>query len=306
MTRTVLWFAVLAVLALSLHNASAQLDNTIVSRRSSINSTLSSFSTNIVNKVNEYASKYTSLRNDMSWQLRTASETLTSFLSDKQIGDNALLASDVLSAASTTLTASVSASITISTTFSTVSTCVNTKTQASVSATFSAFSTAQSSYFSIITTSTSPFLSTCRSKFSNTANDLVNQCADRIQDCLNDENTELSRVNSILNNFMTLMRQHYQALSNHVRYCSGLGSTSSRTEVKAEINACLKGISIYVGPLYKALVEQQYQLVNTMMQLEVVASNNRVKSCINQVSLSYTAMAEQIVPSLNECLQTGQ
>uniref|UniRef100_A0A182MK51 Protein TsetseEP domain-containing protein n=1 Tax=Anopheles culicifacies TaxID=139723 RepID=A0A182MK51_9DIPT len=294
--RSLLWFAVLAVLAINLHNASAQLDSTIVSRRSTINSTLSSFTNNVVNKVNEYSSKFTSLRTDMSGTLRSASDTLTSFLSDKQIGDNALLASDVLSAASTTLSASVTASLTITASFSSVSTCVNTKTQASVSATFSAFSTAQSMYFSMITSSNSPYLANCRSRFSNTANDLVNQCADRVQDCLNDEGNELGRVNSILNNFMMLVRQHYQGLANHVRSCTSLGSTTSRAEVKAEINACLKGISIYVGPLYRATIAQQFQLVNAMLQLEVVASNNRVKSCINQVTLSYSAMAEAIVP----------
>uniref|UniRef100_A0A4Y0BNQ9 Protein TsetseEP domain-containing protein n=1 Tax=Anopheles funestus TaxID=62324 RepID=A0A4Y0BNQ9_ANOFN len=304
--RSLLWFAVLAALLINLHYASAQLDSTIVNRRTSINSTLSSFSSNVVNKVNEYGSKFTSLRNDMSFQLKSASDTLTSFLSDKQIGDNALLASDVLSASSTTLSASVSASITVSGTFSTVGSCLNTKTQASVSATFSAFTSAQASYFNIITSSSSSYLATCRSRFSNMANDLVNQCADRVQDCLNDENNELSRVNSILNNFMTLMRQHYQALTNHIRYCSSLGSTSSRTEVKAEINACLKGISTYVGPLYKATMEQQFQLVNAMLQLEVVASNDRVKSCMNQVNKTYTAMAEAIVPALNQCLQNGQ
>ncbi|XP_052898615.1 uncharacterized protein LOC128305281 [Anopheles moucheti] len=304
--RSLLWFAVLAALAINLHNVSAQLDNTIVNRRSSINSTLTSFSNNIVSKVNDYASKFTSLRTDMSNQLRSASDTLTSFLSDKQIGDNALLASDVLSASSTTLSSSVSASLTISASFSTVGTCMNTKTQASVSATFSSFSTAQSSYFNAITTSSSPYLSDCRSRFSNTANDLVNQAADRIQDCLNDENNELSRVSSILNNYMTLMRQHYQALSNHIRYCTGLGSTSSRGEVKAEIAACLKAISTNVAPLYKATMAQQYLLVNTMLQLEVVASNDRVKSCVNQVSKTYAAMADAIMPALNQCLQNGQ
>uniref|UniRef100_A0A182W6X8 Protein TsetseEP domain-containing protein n=1 Tax=Anopheles minimus TaxID=112268 RepID=A0A182W6X8_9DIPT len=305
-SRSLLWFAVLAALAINLHHVSAQLDNTIVSRRSTINSTLSSFSTNVVNKVNDYTNKFTSLRNDMSGQLRSASDTLTSFLSDQQIGDNALLASDVLSASSTTLSSSVTASLTITATFSTVGTCLNTKTQASVSATFSAFSTAHTSYFNIITSSTSPYLSTCRSRFANTANDLVNQCADRVQDCLNDENNELSRVSSILNNFMTLMRQHYQGLTQHIRSCSSLGSTTSRAEVKAEINACLKGIATYVAPLYRATIAQQFQLVNTMLQLEVVASNNRVKTCINQVTNTYTAMAEAIVPALNQCLQTGQ
>ncbi|XP_053666063.1 uncharacterized protein LOC128715206 [Anopheles marshallii] len=304
--RSLLWFAVLAALAINLHHVSAQLDSTIVNRRSSINSTLTSFTNNVVNKVNDYANKFTSLRTDMAGQLRSASDTLTSFLSDQLIGDSALLASDVLSASSTTLSSSVSASLTISATFSTVGTCMNTKTQASVSATFTSFSTAQASYFNAITTSSSPYLSDCRSRFANTANDLVNQGADRIQDCLNDENTELSRVSSILNNYMTLMRQHYQALSNHIRYCSGLGSTGSRSEVKAEIAACLKGISTTVAPLYKATLAQQFQLVTTMLQLEVVASNDRVKSCVNQVSNTYTAMAQAIVPALNQCLQTGQ
>lgn len=65
-------------------------------------------------------------------------------------------------------------------------------------------------------------------------------------------------------------------------------------------------ISIYVGPIYEATIAQQFTLINTMMQLEVVASNNRVKTCINQVAKTYTAMAEGIVPSLNTCLSTGQ
>uniref|UniRef100_A0A182QGQ7 Protein TsetseEP domain-containing protein n=1 Tax=Anopheles farauti TaxID=69004 RepID=A0A182QGQ7_9DIPT len=306
MMRSLIWFAVLAVLAVNFQNVAGQLDNTIINRRNSINSTLTSFSNNLVNKVNDYANKFISLRNDMSGQLTSAAQTITSFLSDTQLGDAALLASDVLATANTALQSSVSASLTISASFSAVGPCLNTKTQASVSSTFSALSSANTMYFNIITSSSSSFVSTCRGRFSNLANDLVNQAADRVQDCLNDENNELSRVSSILNNFMTLMRQNYQGLTQHIRYCTSLGSKDSRAEVKAEILGCLKGVSTYVGPLYKATIEQQFTLVNTMLQLEIVASNNRVKTCINQVTNTYAAMAEAIIPALNVCLNTGQ
>uniref|UniRef100_A0A182TYY7 Protein TsetseEP domain-containing protein n=1 Tax=Anopheles melas TaxID=34690 RepID=A0A182TYY7_9DIPT len=305
--RSLLWFALsLAVLAINLQDASAQLDNAIANKRRSINSTLVSFSNNIANKVNDYSNKFVSLRNDMSFHLKSSSETITRYLTSESISQNALLALDVLQNSSSTLQSSSSESITVSASFSSVGTCMNTKMQASVSATFSAFSTVQSQYFSIITSSSSPFLSTCRSRFSNTAQDSVNQAGDRFQDCLNDENNELSRVSWIINNFVTLIKQNYQALGNHVRSCASLGSPSSREEVQAEINACYKGISIYVGPIYEATIAQQFTLINTMIQLEVVASNNRVKSCINQVAKTYTAMAEGIVPSLNTCLSTGQ
>uniref|UniRef100_A0A2Y9D1I4 Protein TsetseEP domain-containing protein n=1 Tax=Anopheles dirus TaxID=7168 RepID=A0A2Y9D1I4_9DIPT len=306
MMRSLIWFAVLAVLAVNFQNASGQLSNTIMNRRGSINSTLSSFSSNLVNKINDYANKFTSLRNDMSGQLTSASQTITSFLSDTQLGDVALLASDVLSAANSNLQSGVSASLTITASFSAVGTCLNTKTQASVSASFNAFGVANTMYFNMVTSSSSMYANTCRDRYANTANDLVNQEADRIQDCLNDENTELSRVNSIVNNFMSLIRQHYQGLTNHVRYCTGLGSKDSRAEVKAEIGACLKAISTFVGPQYKALFDQQFALVIAMMQVEIVASNNRVKTCINQVSNTYAAMAEAIVPAVSTCLSTGQ
>uniref|UniRef100_A0A182JT28 Protein TsetseEP domain-containing protein n=1 Tax=Anopheles christyi TaxID=43041 RepID=A0A182JT28_9DIPT len=299
--RSLLWFALsLAVLAINLQDASAQLDNAIVSKRTSINSTLVSFSNNIVSKVNDYVNKFTSLRNDMAFHLKSSSETLTQFLTSQDISRNAIGALNVSQQASATLQTNVTASIAVVANFSTIAPCINTKTQISINATFNEFSQAQAQFLTIVLNSNSPFLSTCRSRYSNTAQDLVNQAGDRVQDCLNDENNELSRVSWIINNFMTLIRQNYQSLGNHVRLCSSLGSASSRDEVRAEISACFKGILIYVGPIYDATIAQQFTLVNTMMQLEVVASNNRVKTCINQVTKTYTAMAKEIVPSLNQ------
>uniref|UniRef100_A0A182PPN9 Protein TsetseEP domain-containing protein n=1 Tax=Anopheles epiroticus TaxID=199890 RepID=A0A182PPN9_9DIPT len=295
----------LALFAINLQHVSGQFDNAVVSKRRSINSTLASFANNIVNKVNDYSNKFTSLRNDMSSQLRGASDTVTRFLSEQSIEQNALATVKVVQSSTAALEASVSASLTGVATFNTVGTCVDTKTQASVVATFDEFRKAQAEFFTIIGSSSSSFLSTCRSRFTNTAQDLVNQAGDRFQDCINDENNELGRVSWIINNFVTLIKQNYQGLGQHVRFCTGLGSPTSRDEVKAEINACFKGISIYVAPIYEATIAQQFTLMNTMVQMEIVASNNRVKSCINQISKTYTAMAQEIVPALNQCLTSA-
>uniref|UniRef100_A0A182JC90 Protein TsetseEP domain-containing protein n=1 Tax=Anopheles atroparvus TaxID=41427 RepID=A0A182JC90_ANOAO len=301
------WFAVVAVLAISLPDVSAQYDNTVVSRRQSINSTLQSFTNNINSKVTDYTNKFTSLRNDMSSQLNSAKQTLTNFLTDSTIGTNALLASDALVAATTALTDGVSASISITASgFGGVGSCLNSKTQASVNLAIGSLTSANTNFTITISSSTSSFTSTCRGRYTNTANDLVNQFADRLQDCLNQENTQLSRVSSILNNFMSLMRQNYQGLTNNVRYCSGLGSTSSREEVKAEIDGCLKSLANTAYPIYKSNLEQQFVLVRSMLQLEVVASNNRVKGCVNQVTGTYQAMADAIPIALSTCLSTGQ
>ncbi|XP_058122387.1 uncharacterized protein LOC131293230 [Anopheles ziemanni] len=300
-------FAVLAVLAVNLPDASAQFENTVVSRRSSISSVLTSFSNNIQSKITDYNNKFTSLRTDMSNQLTSAKQTLTSFLTDSVIGTNALASSDALDAASSTLSASVSANIQVTASaFGNVGSCMNTKTSASVNLAVDSLTTANNYFTTTISRSTSTFASTCRGRYTNTANDQMNQFADRIQDCLNNENTQLSRVSSILNNYMSLMRKNYEGLTNNVRYCSGLGSVSSRADTKQEINGCLKSLSTVAYPIYKANLDQQFVLARTMLQLEVVASNNRVKSCINQVTVTYQAMATAFQSALDTCLVSGQ
>ncbi|ETN63167.1 hypothetical protein AND_005131 [Anopheles darlingi] len=301
------WTTVVAVLAIILPDASAQIENTIISRRSGISSTLSSFNNNIKNKINEYNSKITSLKNDMTSSLSSAWQTVTPFLVDADIGANAELASDVLDAASKVLVTVESTFIaSANTVFSSVNSCLSNKTQASINTTFVSLASSNSQMSVKLSTSSSSYASTCRGKYGNIPNDLVNQVADRVQECLNNENNQQSRINSILNNYLTMIRQNYQGLTNHVRYCSSLGSVNSRTEVKKQIAACFKGISIYVGPIYKATLDQQFIFASVMLQLEAVASNNRVKECINQVTETYNAMSAAFGPVIDACLLNGQ
>ncbi|XP_050081665.1 uncharacterized protein LOC126568974 [Anopheles aquasalis] len=301
------WITVVAILAIALPEASAQIENTIISRRSGISSTLSSFNNNIRNKINEYNSKIISLKNDMSSQLSSAMQTITPFIVDADIGTNAVAASDVLSAAITVLSSVQSAFISgTSSVFTSVNTCLSNKTTVAINATFVSLASSNSQMSVTLSTSGSTYASTCRGKYSNIPNDLVNQVADRVQECLNNENNQQSRINSILNNYLTMVRQNYQGLTNHVRYCSSLGSVGSRIEVKKQISACFKGISIYVAPIYKATLEQQITFVSVMLQLEAVASNNRVKECINQVTETYNAMSAAFAPTIDACLLNGQ
>ncbi|XP_035777105.1 uncharacterized protein LOC118458567 isoform X1 [Anopheles albimanus] len=326
-----IWTTVVAILAIALPDATAQIDNTIISRRSGISSTLSSFNNNIRNKINEYNSKITSLKNDMTSTLSSARSTITPFIVDSEIGANALAASDVLSAAievlGTVETAFIAGTTTV---FTSVNTCLTGKTLVSINATFVSLASSNSAMSLKLSSSSSSFASTCRSRYSNIPNDLVNQAADRVQECLNNENNQQSRINSILNNYLTMVRQNYQGLSNHVRYCSSLGSVNSRIEVKKQISACFKGvrrksydvellqflpvqqliflpqINTYVGPIYKATLAQQITFVSLMLQLEAVNSNNRVKECINQVTETYNAMSAAFAPTIDTCLTNGQ
>ncbi|XP_052864134.1 uncharacterized protein LOC128270758 [Anopheles cruzii] len=301
------WIVVLALVAANLQYATAQIDSTVISQRSSITSTITSFTNNVQSKVSDYTNKLTSMSNDVTSQLSSASQTLTTFLSDSVIGASALAMSDVVASFSATLSASVSATVTTLTAgFTSVGSCVANKTQLSVNVVFSELVTASANVTSALTSSSSSNANNCRGKYSGNANDFVGQSASKFQDCLNGESTEQSRVSTILNDYNSIIRQNYQAFNNQVRYCSGLGSVSSRAEVKSQIKACFLAVTNVAAPIFKATMAQQITYVTTMLQLEIVASNNRVRSCISQVSATYKAMADAILAVVNNCLVTGQ
>ncbi|XP_053666084.1 uncharacterized protein LOC128715227 [Anopheles marshallii] len=148
------------------------------------------------------------------------------------------------------------------------------------------------------------YANSCKDKYGGAIANLENNMRDGLQKCLNDfANT--GYTDSFISEYNMVLREQTRTIANRIDFCLNLGSTSSTPVIKAGIAKCLSETVTMNDSLMKD-VSIQTKLVVAMINLESLATVQRVESCGAIMNLGLVAKATALDALLAACQTSNQ
>ncbi|XP_049279960.1 uncharacterized protein LOC125762171 [Anopheles funestus] len=148
------------------------------------------------------------------------------------------------------------------------------------------------------------YASNCNAKYGGAITNLENNMRDGLQKCFNDfANT--AYTDSFISEYNMVIREQTRSIAQRLDFCLNLGSTTSTSVIKAGISKCLSETVTLSENLMKD-VSIQTKLVVAMINLESLATVQRVESCGAIMNHGLVAKAASLDTLLASCQTTNQ
>uniref|UniRef100_A0A182SLY5 Protein TsetseEP domain-containing protein n=1 Tax=Anopheles maculatus TaxID=74869 RepID=A0A182SLY5_9DIPT len=148
------------------------------------------------------------------------------------------------------------------------------------------------------------YASNCQSRYGGAIANLENNMRDQLQRCFNDY-ANTGYTDSFISEYNMVIREQTRTIANRINFCLNLGSTSSNSVIKAGIAKCLSETVIMNDALMKD-VSIQTKLVVAMVNLESLATVQRVEACGAIMNHGLVAKATSLDTLLASCQTTNQ
>uniref|UniRef100_A0A182QBC4 Protein TsetseEP domain-containing protein n=1 Tax=Anopheles farauti TaxID=69004 RepID=A0A182QBC4_9DIPT len=144
----------------------------------------------------------------------------------------------------------------------------------------------------------------CRDRYGGAITNLENNMREQLQRCFNDY-ANTGYTDSFISEYNQVIREQTRSIANRINFCLGLGSTTSTNIIKAGISRCLSETVALAQTLMND-VGFQTKLVVAMINLESLATVQRVESCSAIMNHGLVAKATTLDTLLATCQTTNQ